>query len=255
MQGFMELQFLPAMLDTHPVTTVPNTALTLHPRAVMKGLLLITFLLLIPNLISIYYQRMPGRPVAGELVIQYFNFNIESNVPTFFSALLLLMAAALLLVIARQHRGNAQAKYWWVLGGIFIFLAVDESAQIHEGVTRLMYLATGTVQLPGYFLYAWVIPYLLATVAGGAFFFNFLLKLPFLIRNLFVVAGGMFVAGALGLEMLEGHFNLVYGYGNVYTTLLATLEELLEMSGVILFIYALLLCVSRSTGKITLLVK
>ncbi|MBD0260081.1 MAG: multidrug transporter [Cytophagales bacterium] len=220
-----------------------------------RHLLLATFLLLIPNLASIYYQQMTDRPVAGELVIQYFNFNAESNVPTFFSTVLLLMAAALLLVIARQHRGNALAKYWWALGGIFLFLALDESAQIHEGVTRLVYLATGAVQMPGYFLYAWVIPYLLATVVGGAFFFRFLLKLPYLIRNLFVMAGAMFVAGALGMEMLEGHFNLVSGYGNVYTTLLTTLEELLEMSGVILFIHALLLYVSRSTGKITLLVK
>jgi len=240
------------MMDVQPLTISRNTALTVQPRKVMMRLFLVAFLLLIPNLVSVYYEHIKSGSVVGELLIQYFNFNVEGNIPTFFSAMLLLTASALLLVIAFQHGGTDRAKYWWVLGSVFLFMAIDESAQIHEGVTRLIYLLTSTVQLPGYFLYAWVMPYSLAVVGAGLFFFNFLLKLPFLIRNLFIAAGGLYVTGALGLEMLEGHYNIVYGYGNVYSSIFCTVEELLEMSGVILFIYALLICLRQSTGKISM---
>lgn len=241
------------MMHVQPLAT-SHTALTVQPRRVMTRLFLVALMLLIPNLISVYYQHTKSGSVAGELLIQYFNFNVEGNIPTFFSAMLLLTASALLLVIAFQHRGTDHAKYWWVLGSVFLFMAMDESAQIHEGVTRLVYLVTRTAQLPGYFLYAWVMPYSLVVLGAGLFFFNFLLKLPFLIRNLFVAAGGLYIAGALGLEMLEGHYNIVYGYDNVYSSIFCTVEELLEMSGVILFIYALLICVRQSTGKISMLV-
>lgn len=230
-----------------------GTSLTVQPRLIVKRLLVTTFVLLLLNLMSVYYQRTTPHSVAGALISQYFNFSSESNIPTFFSALLLLTAASLLAVLAFQHRRTPQASYWWGLAGIFLFLAVDESAQIHEGVTQLMYLVTTRVQLPGYFLYAWVMPYSVAVVGVGLFFFNFLLKLPLLTRGLFVAAGALFVTGALGLEMLEGHFTAVYGEGNLYTTLLITLEELLEMSGVILFIHALLRCLCPTSGKISLL--
>lgn len=240
------------MIEVHPASTRSETTLSIRPRVIMSYLLVVMVILLIANLIGVYYQQTSPRVEAGALVIQYFNFNTEGNIPTFYSAILMLIAAVLLFVVALQNRRTDQAKYWWVLGCIFLFMAMDESAQIHEGVTKLMYLMLSTVQLPGYFLYAWVIPYSLAILAAGLFFFNFMLKLPSLIRNLFFAAGGLFVTGALGLEMLEGHYNIVYGYGNVYTTILCTIEELLEMSGVILFIYALLICMTRSTRKITL---
>lgn len=78
-------------------------------------------------------------------------------------------------------------------------------------------------------------------VAGVvAFFFRWVLSLPATTRNLFLLSGGVFVLGALGFEFVEGYLYKQYGIDHIYNRVMYTLEELLEMSAVILFIYALL---------------
>ena len=57
---------------------------------------------------------------------------------------------------------------------------------------------------------------------------------------MFIFSGAMYVIGALGFEMLEGLQAYVNGKQNIIYTLIYTIEELLEMLAIVLFIYALL---------------
>jgi predicted permease len=78
-------------------------------------------------------------------------------------------------------------------------------------------------------------------------YLRFLFALPRRIQALFVLAGGLYVIGGLGLEMLSWHYRFpLYDPENTeasrdLTYLMIThVEELLEMLGVAVFMYALL---------------
>jgi hypothetical protein len=51
----------------------------------------------------------------------------------------------------------------------------------------------------------------------------------------------LFVGGALAMEMISGRHHEIYGKANLAWVALTTTEELLEMLGGIVFLYALML--------------
>ena len=71
------------------------------------------------------------------------------------------------------------------------------------------------------------------------FFRGFLFALEARTRNLIVASGAIFVSGAIGVEMLEGIIIPTLGVGSLDYTAAEMLEEGLEMSGVVLVLYAL----------------
>ena len=86
-----------------------------------------------------------------------------------------------------------------------------------------------------------------------AYLFNFVLAQAAKTRRLFFLSGLLFVGGAIGLEMLEGYVFKLYGTaGHIYIDMLCCAEELLEMVGVTVFIYALLDYLSKSTSVVLL---
>ena len=64
--------------------------------------------------------------------------------------------------------------------------------------------------------------------------------MPSAIRNKFIIAGVIFVTGAIGLEAIGGKIFTSYGAGTLFYALLTNVEEILEMVGILLFIYVLL---------------
>ena len=66
------------------------------------------------------------------------------------------------------------------------------------------------------------------------------LRLPVATRLGFIVSGPLFIGGALGFELVGGRYAELHGRDNLTYNMIATMEESLEMAGVIGFIYALL---------------
>ncbi|GAB4381454.1 MAG: hypothetical protein Kow00121_40030 [Elainellaceae cyanobacterium] len=54
-----------------------------------------------------------------------------------------------------------------------------------------------------------------------------------------MLAGGIYILGALIFELFSGQYAQIHGRTGMFHVF-ATLEELLEMLGVVIFIYALL---------------
>ncbi|MBL0355531.1 MAG: multidrug transporter [Chitinophagaceae bacterium] len=217
-------------------------AVSFSPKRVLKLLLLAMFILLLGHVAAFtedYVRHAYSRTAKN--IIRLFDFNLENNVPTWFSLLILAFAAVLLFVIYIYKKRNhiKGAFYWLALGAIFVFLSIDESVQIHEEVARILRPKLSN-DVSGLLYWAWVVPYGLFVIGGGIFFMRFILGLPKFTRNLFFVSGFMFVSGALGLEFIEGYFYKNYGLNHIYNRILYCIEELLEMGAVTLFIYALL---------------
>lgn len=177
----------------------------------------------------------------GQGLVRLVDVDSEQNIPTYFSMLLLLFAAQLLAVITvlnRKQRRPYGVK-WAILTIGFLFMAYDEAFQVHDKLTGPIKQVLGDQTL-GIFYFAWVIPGIVLVFAVGAFFLKFLLFLPPADRFRFLAAAALYLAGAIGFEMIGGSYAKTHGINNLTYSLITTVEESLEMTGLIVFIWALL---------------
>ncbi len=179
--------------------------------------------------------------------------NAENNIPTFFSSLLIFSCAAVLFVIAVFYKKNNLKFYrhWMGLTVIFLALALDESVSLHEQLIEPVREGLGA---SGIFYFAWVIPALcMLPILFGAYY-KFLLDLPKRTGFLFLVSGGTYVLGAVGMEMVGGYVRDVNGETSDTMSLLytavTTTEESLEMLGMALFLFALLSFLSQKVKQL-----
>lgn len=170
-----------------------------------------------------------------------FDLDAEGNLPTFYSTVLLLSCAGLLAIVAGHARRHDEidATRWAVLAAGFLFMAVDEFAKVHELLDAPVQSLLGE-SAQGWLLYAWVVPYALAVLALGAWYLPFLRRLPPATRLRFCIAGAIYVGAALGIEFLEGMQAEAQGEDSLGYAVLTTVQETLEMTGLILFLDALL---------------
>ena len=217
---------------------------TIKKTRIIRNLFIFVGLLLIGNLISIYLRLQTSGvdEKVPRLIIKLFDFNLEANLPTYFSSLILLINGILLALIGARYRILAE-KYWhWIgLAAIFFFLALDEMIQIHEQLRAPMEALLDT---SGLFYFAWFIPYIIITIIIGIAYFKFLMRLPKRILKFFIIAGVLFISGAVGMEAIGGMYSEQYGEETLAYYLMYTVEETLEMSGALVFLYALMLYIS-----------
>ena len=169
-------------------------------------------------------------------LVYMFSVGSDGNIPTFYSAFALLFCSGLLALtgLLTSVSKKPMKTYWYVLALIFVFLATDEMLELHE---KLIEPLRAALQTSGMFHYAWIIPYAIATGAIGGVYLKFLLSLPRRTGIGFVISGSIFIAGAVGLEMVGGVlFESVGGKSPGYVVA-QTIEEALEMIGIVMFIY------------------
>ena len=83
-------------------------------------------------------------------------------------------------------------------------------------------------------------------------FLKFINALPPKTKRLFLTAGTVFVCGAIGMELLAGAHDEVYTSNNFTSAILTSIEEFMEMIGVVIFIYALLSYISSELKGLNL---
>jgi len=213
-----------------------------------KFLYLILFLLF-ANVIGILSSFYFGHDNVYGLV-PLFNFNKEHNIPTLYSSFALIFASILLSIIATTHRKRSSSYFPWLgLAIIFLFLSIDETAQIHEKLTPYFRELFNT---SGLLYYAWVIPNGIFVAGLAIVYLKFLMRLPNKIMILFVVSGTTFVSGAIGFEMLSGRLTYNYGRDSLLYAFYYSCEEFFEMLGIVIFIYTLLLYIARQFQFLTI---
>ncbi|GAA3509368.1 hypothetical protein GCM10022393_22160 [Aquimarina addita] len=205
--------------------------------ALIIGILLI---LNITSYLNVYNNDLP----SDTFFFKKFNFDTEKNFPSVFSSLLHLIASILLLSIGLTKLKTKTKKFFWFsLSVVFLFLALDELLRIHEKIGRYM---DTMVDKSGIFYYSWLIPYGIAVILLGILYIKPFFRLPRKTIINFIIAGFIFIMGAMGLEMITGSYIDSSNFGNVELKLipqifvLYTIEELLEMIGITFFNYELL---------------
>lgn len=217
------------------------------PQRVLNVLIMLIFALVLGNIYSILNYHYTGNTKG---LFKLLNFDLENNIPTYYSVITLFLCFILLLFITYVRKKAGLSYYlWFVLSLCFLFISFDECIEIHE---RVAVFLRDKFALTGILYYAWVIPYgILLMVFALVYYFKFLLKLPRKTQRLFLASGFIYVTGAIGFELLAGVFHNPLNKMNNTTSILYTFEESLEMIGIALFIYALLLYITEEL-KVTI---
>lgn len=170
---------------------------------------------------------------------RFFDMGMEANLPTYVSALNLLLAGGLLALIAHYEskRQQKQDWHWWGLALGCVLMSFDEATMIHDsivGATLIRHFGRGQ----GIMYYAWYKLYIPLVLLIGIVYIPFLLRLAWRYLWRFLLAGMIFLSGAIGFEMLEAY---LVGYRLQGIHAIQLFEETGEMIGVVVAIHTLLL--------------
>lgn len=184
-------------------------------------------------------DAMVGRPFWQ--ITRVFDLTSESNFTTWFSSVLLLVASVFAFRISTEEAVGKRRNLWaWVSLG-FVFLSMDETAMIHEG---LGYSLEKLSSQQGTNL-EWII-YLAALPVLLGFFIYYFKSFPWKERAFWIFGLGVFVF-VLGAGVIDTLiFAVPEGFRGVLFPYEPFLEEPLEMFGIILVIKGLgLFCAEK----------
>ena len=229
-------RFPPARLPTH---------------AVADGLTAATGLVVFAGLAADVCRVHAGLEHGPLNVVPLLDLHGEATLPAWYSSILLFIAALLLTPIAwiKTVRRERFRRHWVVLAGLFLLLSMDEAISVHE---RIAWPIRRILEPDGPFYYGWVIPGLILVLGLGVAYAQFLLHLPASTRRRVVLAGALFVSGALLLEMIGGAYEARHGNETGAYRALSACEEILEMVGATVFVHALVEHIRVEWGGITL---
>lgn len=181
-------------------------------------------------------------------VLARFDLGVEPSVPTWFSSVVLLLDGLLLLLIARATRvaSGRFAGLWLLLGLVFIVLSADEAAQFHEMIDTEV---PRWLRLQGVPVLPWVLAAGAFAVLVAVVHVPLLLALPRLFAWLFLLAGALFVGGAVGMEIAGGLAVERFGVASLPHIAARSAGEALEMAGSILFFHALARYWTQTHGR------
>lgn len=212
----------------------------INPFFIARVLGSIASVLVIGSMIGQMLKHLSGRPDLYGFV-WFFYLDYENNLPSFYASLLLFATAVLLTTISLLERvkSGSISPHWMVLSLGFFFMAADEVLSFHE---RLNIPVRKLLQTEHYgvFYYAWVIPAIIVTFIVVILFYKFLSRLPKKTKIAIIISAVLFLGGAIGFELIGGRFAELNGDDNLTYSMIVTVEESLEMAGVITFIWTLL---------------
>jgi hypothetical protein len=209
--------------------------------ALALGAVALTIVGVVTNVSYATMHRAPDR------FQRFVDVNGEGNLPTWYSVVLLAASAAAVWTIGQQRRRSrtADASAWCVLALVVAVMSLDEMVSLHEAAGKAI---SDRVDLPVLGKYAWIVPGGVAAIGAARVLHRAVRSVPPLTRRRLVGAASVFIGAALGVEVLEA---LLLNDGRNYLGdgmhVLTGAQECFEMLGVVLFLYALLGEVRRSS--------
>lgn len=172
------------------------------------------------------------------LLRELFDVDEEESIPTWFSSMLLLITAIVLFLVSIlcKQRKDANAKYWLGLGFGFAFMSIDEIAGFHETLNTVIQIS-------------WAVPGLIVVLVIGAMYVKFLTSLPTKVAVQFMMAGAIFVGGAVGVELATEPYLYNDALDTMGYNLWTPVEEGMEMGGVIFFLSAIFDYIKQRFGS------
>ena len=209
-----------------------NQKISIHINRIKIVQLLIAilaFLFIINIAINVIQDSFMNGNIIIQNVFSFLHFDKETNLPTFFNTLLLLVNAVVFYFIGIT--ASADRKYWFLLAFVFLYLTFDEFASIHEKLNELTPILLN-FERKGLYYFAWIIPYGILVWVLALFLSKFIFRLPKCIFKKYIIAAVLYLLGVFLLESLSGFEYQLYAASKQFY-FLSTIEETLEMSGLI----------------------
>jgi hypothetical protein len=222
----------------HPSTRVVELPFDISAKIITQRLIIIILCLTLTGALSAYFWVSEFPFPISKWFHDLFSLDQELNIPAWFSSFLLLLSSGLLAVITSTKKSDKYFNYWRNLSIIFLWLSLDEAFSLHE--ILIIPSLRNVLNLSPIFFQTWVIFGIPLIIFFGFKYFKFLLHLPKKIQYLFLLAATVYISGSLGMEMVGGILREYFGRLGTITAIGIVIEEVLEMTGIVIFIYALL---------------
>jgi len=234
-----------------PDDTLSVGVVTLSPIRILWLLGSIAVVLAALSLtLQVVKLQVPDTPLLR--LINFLDVDMEQNLPSFYNGALLLLVGLLVTLVAtlKHQERAAYVRHWTVLAVGFCAMAADEMVSLHERVGGWILGWVGP-QLPPFLYFAWVIPASGLVVGLAVAYLPFLRALPPRVRARFTRAAGLYLFGAIGMEMVGAAiFRAFDGPDSFLYALSTAVEEGSEMFGLSLFVAALLGYLAVSYGRL-----
>lgn len=210
----------------------------INPKKILLFLAVIILSLLTFSVALQFYKyyQLKG---SSRFIIDLLDLDKEFNIPTLFQTLHLFIVSAVLwgVGLIEKETNRGRYFYWRVISIVFALAACDELLEFHE---RLISPLQKALKTGGFLQNAWVIPGGAFVIVFALYLLKFFKSIPKRTVGLFFVAAGIYLAGALGIEMIGARLWTSMGSNNLLYALIANIEESFEMIGLLVFDYALL---------------
>lgn len=218
------------------------------PSRICFFLLAIAGCLFLAHVLS-YVIEIQARDSLPERATTFFSLDEENNAPTWFSGTLLFLVGTALAFVGALKRiqGDREQWQWFLLALIPLGLSLDEVAQVHEAFSVPVREQLG---LGGLFYYAWVVPFFGLVAVLTLAFLPFILRLPMRTLALLIAGSAMVFAGGMLLELIEAWWVAGHGVGGNVWFALITVQEMMELIGTIVALYALLDYIAGQTAQL-----
>ena len=236
--GAMEAEGDSFSAETHGPDTGEAARWSRPTRPLAWVLLPVAVLIPLASLALWRIALLTGSPAPHGLWHQAwtaFDIGAEGTVVVWYAAslwLLLGLLAALAAVLAPRHRLS-----WWLFAAVCTVAAADEEAALHE---RMLFLGDRLrPYVPFDVHYSWVIPGTIIAIVVAALLARLVLALRRRVTLTLVVAGTLFLLGALVIETLTGFVERDHGGFSDTYVVLTYVEEACELVGVSLAVVGL----------------
>ncbi|MCA1942971.1 MAG: hypothetical protein LDL15_05135 [Yonghaparkia sp.] len=187
----------------------------------------------------------PPRGLAQSELLRILDIGGEAAAATWFTIAMLLAVVAVAVLIAVVERRAASPVWRWWAGVAVVFTAasIDEQLQVHEMLVLPMRSLLGITSGP--FWLAWVVPALILVVVLALLFAHFVVGLPARTRAGLIIGIGVWLTGAIGVEMIDAatfpwRESLNPVPSHLISATITAVEESMEMLGIALVLHTLL---------------
>ena len=191
-----------------------------------------------------------------DTIAHWLDVNAEASIPTWYAAVALFAVSVMLGVIATAARrqGRPYALQWALLAIGFAFLSLEEIIGVHSQVTKVLRRLADATDGPWLLIGLGLIG-IVGLVVAVALFGRWFVALPRRWRTWFAIGGLVYMAGVLGSDAIGDYIASTFGGTSLLYIVVLTIEEALEMTGVLIFIVLLLEYIARFVGPVTVKVR
>ncbi|HWO18938.1 MAG TPA: hypothetical protein VNO30_09180 [Kofleriaceae bacterium] len=201
----------------------------IDPRALRRGLFVAVAACSALGLFAELWHARGPHPLQEQLV-PLLSLSYEHNVPTWLASSLLLAGALAAGAVARA--AAAWRRHWWGMVAVFAYASLDEAVELHEHLG-------GHIDTSGVLYFDWVIPAVAILGVLAAVYLPFVRALPAATRRRLIVAGAIYIGGAVGMELPLGWWAERAGPDGLGYAVIDWVEETLELCGASLAVVAL----------------